>query len=93
MIADVKELLAEVGPPTPIRATGEYKLANLGMTLALDTDYGSGCEGCSGCKGCEGCKGDSTIQVPGPIIEPIIEHLLQDPRLAQVLATASSEKE
>jgi len=75
IIAEINDLLSEVGTNTQIRISGRLNFAALGINLSYGDEIGNcggGCFGCAGCNGCPGCEGTSSTagQMGGEVINP-----------------------
>ncbi|MBI2875161.1 MAG: hypothetical protein HYY09_08730 [Firmicutes bacterium] len=101
LIEEVNTLSAEAAVPISLNIIGQYTFGDLGMTLTYGAkgcrDTCTGCKGscsgaCAGCTGCSGCSGTTQIRATQ---QPGFEgfwSLLQDPRIAQILAVAANNK-
>jgi hypothetical protein len=65
-LIELRELLNQIAPGTPIKLRGSLSFAELGMRVTYGApDSGCYvCQGCSGCEGCKGCAGTEAIGIP-----------------------------
>jgi hypothetical protein len=65
-LIELRELLDQIAPGTPVKLRGSLSFAELGMRVIYGApDSGClVCQGCSGCDGCKGCENTSRKMMP-----------------------------